>query len=228
MKAEPTRLAENVYMVGGPEMTDPRDCLCYLVAGDQVRVLIDCGSGPSAQVILDMVDQAVGRPPTHLLITHSHIDHAGGAAAVKDLSGCQVLIHAEEADVLAMGDAQRSAATWYGLPLRPLTADRLISGGDVLDLGGDGRLNIVHTPGHTPGSVCAWCDTGGERVLFGQDVHGPFSPGFRSDIGQWRRSMEALLGLGADILAEGHYGIFKPAEEVSAFIHQQLRQHQRF
>lgn len=226
MKAEPTRLADGVFMVGGPDMTDPRDCLCYLVAGGEARVLIDCGSGPSAANILDLVDQAVGRPPTHLLITHAHIDHAGGAAEIKDLTGCQVLIHAEEAEVLAEGDAQRSAATWYGLPLRRLTADRLVAGGDALGLGGEARLHIIHTPGHTPGSICAWCDVGGQRVLFGQDVHGPFSPGFNSDIAQWRSSMEVLLNLEADILAEGHYGIFKPAEEVGAFIRAQLRQHQ--
>lgn len=225
MLGQPTKLASDVYMVGGPEMTDPRDCLCYLVAGPEARVLIDCGSGPSAADILDLVNQAVGRPPTHLLITHAHIDHAGGAAEIKELTGCQLLIHPEEEGILAGGDAERSAATWYGLPLKPAAADRLLEHGDSIDLGGGRELNIVHTPGHTPGSICAWYMAGEVKVLFGQDIHGPFMPAFRSDITAWRDSMRRLLDLKADLLAEGHYGIFKPAEEVAEFIQSQLRQH---
>jgi glyoxylase-like metal-dependent hydrolase (beta-lactamase superfamily II) len=59
-------------------------------------------------------------------------------------------------------------------------------------------------------------------VLFGQDVHGPFAPAFGSDLAQWRNSMLRLLELQADVLAEGHYGVFRPAAEVSAFIREQL------
>jgi hypothetical protein len=59
-------------------------------------------------------------------------------------------------------------------------------------------------------------------VLFGQDVHGPFSADFGSDIPAWRRSMARLLELEAEVLAEGHYGVFKPASEVESFIRRQL------
>jgi len=213
-------------MVGGPELSDPRDCLCYLVVGEQARVLIDCGAGPSAEAILELAAQAGGRAPTHLLLTHAHIDHAGGAATVKSLTGCQVLLHELEAPTLAQGDSERSAAGWYGLRLEPLEADRLVGDGDQVVLDEDKVLHLVHTPGHTPGSLVAWGEFGGKRVLFGQDIHGPFYPAFGSDLGLWRESMQRLLELGADILAEGHYGIFKPAQEVASFIEGQLRAHQ--
>jgi len=55
-------------------------------------------------------------------------------------------------------------------------------------------------------------------VLFGQDVHGPFDPSFGSDIDEWRRSMKRLIEMEADILCEGHFGVFKPAEAVRRYI----------
>ena len=218
----PLKVTKSVYMVGGPDLTDPRDCLCYLVVGGRFRVLIDCGAGPSAGKILRLVQAAAGLPPTHLLITHAHIDHAGGAAEIRRLTGCQVVIHQAEANTLSTGDPERSAAHWYGLALEPARPDVTLCGGESIPLGKGQELVIVHTPGHTPGSIAAWCRSGGQRVLFGQDIHGPFAPYFGSDLGQWRRSMQRLLALEADILAEGHYGVFKPAEEVAAFIKNQL------
>ena len=79
-------------------------------------------------------------------------------------------------------------------------------------------LNVIATPGHTPGSVAAYLDFAGTRVLFGQDIHGPFHPDFGSDIGAWRASMAKLLELDADILCEGHFGIYSPSDAVRAYI----------
>lgn len=223
--ATPIKVADGVHMVGGADLTDPRDCLCYLVEGDQARVLIDAGAGPSAGRILDMVQKVCTARPTHLLLTHAHIDHAGGAAEIKRRCGCEVLIHPDDAETLIAGDAVRSAANWYGLELEPLQPDVLVEDGHALALEPGRDLKLVHTPGHTPGSLAAWCQAGEFKVLFGQDVHGPFSPAFGSDIKAWRQSMQGLLELEADILAEGHYGVFRPAQEVEAFISGQLSQH---
>ena len=226
-KASPPRkIAPGVFMVGSPDLTDPRDCLCYLVDGPQARVLIDCGAGPSAAAILDLAVMAAGKPPTHLLLTHAHIDHAGGAAEIKRRTGCRVLIHAADAQVLADGDPRRSAADWYGLGLEPLQADEVLQGDGAIALSPERELTILHTPGHTAGSLAAWCRAGGQKVLFGQDVHGPFAPAFGSDVAQWRVSMQRLLELKADVLAEGHFGVFRPADEVTAFIQEQLTAHQ--
>ncbi len=221
----PRKIAPGVFMVGGPDLSDPRDCLCYLLKGPRACVLVDCGAGPSVDGILELVKQVCGGLPSHLLITHAHIDHCGGAAEIKRRSGCQVIIHRQDAPVLAGGDSLRSAAKWYGLVLEPLEADWVLEGDEVLDLGGGQELLIMHIPGHTPGSLAAFFDTGQEKVLFGQDVHGPFSSEFGSDLGKWRSSMQRLLELKADVLAEGHYGVFRPASEVESFIRQQLGAH---
>lgn len=216
-------LAPGIFMVGGPDISDSRDCLCYLVNGADARVLIDCGAGPSAPLILERALKAAGSPPTHLLITHAHIDHCGGAAYVQKQTGCQLLIHPAEAEVLAIGDAKRSAADWYGLSLPPAQPDAMVDDGDSIRLGPGRELFVVHTPGHTPGSIAAWCMAGGRKVLFGQDIHGPFDPGFGSDLKAWADSMETLLSLNADVLAEGHYGVFQPGQEVQRFIQDQLQ-----
>lgn len=218
-----TRIAPGVFIVGGPDITDPRDCLCYLIQGSEARLLVDCGAGPSAPRILELATEAAGSPPTHLAITHAHIDHAGGAAELKRLAACQVMIHAEDAQVLAQGDPLRSAANWYGLKLEAVQADRFLRDGDELDLGNGQVVRVVHTPGHTPGSLALFCPCGGARVLFGQDIHGPFSPAFGSNLEDWRRSMQKLLALRADVLTEGHYGVFKSAREVEGFILSQLQ-----
>lgn len=219
---EPSQIAAGVFVVGGPEVSDPRDCLCYLVKGPRARVLIDCGAGPSAGLISNLASKAGRGAPTDLLLTHAHIDHVGGAAEVRRLTGCRVFIHQAEAEVLAQGDAQRSAATWYGLDLKPCPPDEVFSGDAALDLGQGRILHVIHTPGHTPGSMSAWCLASGLEVLFGQDIHGPFSPSFGSDVNLWAKSMARLLALEADVLAEGHFGVFQPAEEARAFIEAQL------
>ncbi len=218
----PRKIAPGIYMVGGPDLTDPRDCLCYLAVGPEARVLIDCGAGPSAEDILELAVAAGEEPPTHLLLTHAHIDHAGGAAEIISRTGCRLVMHQDDAEVMRSGDAVRSAADWYGLSLPPAEPDEALPGDGAIALGPGRELAILHTPGHTPGSVVAWCSAGGQKVLFGQDVHGPFAPAFGSNLDQWRRSMARLMELEADILAEGHYGVFRPASEVRAFIEEQL------
>jgi len=125
-------------------------------------------------------------------------------------------------EVMSSGDVRRSAADWYGLSLEPAEPGEVLSGDGAINLGPEQELTILHTPGHTPGSLAAWCSAGGQKVLFGQDVHGPFAPAFGSDLAKWRRSMARLLALEADILAEGHYGVFRPASEVKAFLEEQL------
>jgi len=218
----PRELCEGVFLVGGPGVSGSQDALSYLVKGSSARVLVDCGSGPSIDRILALAGKAGGGPPTHLLLTHAHIDHCGGAAQARRKTGCQVLIHKGDAAALENGDPVRSAAGWYGLTLEPTMPDLTLTGGEEIPLENGEPLHIVHAPGHTPGSLVAWADLGGKRVLFGQDVHGPFSPQFGSDLTTWAYSMRGLLELQADILCEGHFGVFQPAGEVEGFIKSQL------
>lgn len=224
MDASSLRVCEGVYRVGGAGLSDPRDCLVYLAdLGD--LVLVDCGAGPGWPRIADNI-RASGFDPSSLhalVLTHAHVDHIGAAAEIKRRTGCAVVAHALDRAAIESGDPVRTAANWYGVELEPLAVDRVVAGSrDQLDLSG-GVMTLIHTPGHTPGSMVAVVEPDdGNRVLFGQDVHGPFSDQFGSDLTAWRASMRNLIALEADILCEGHYGIYRGADRVREFIEEHL------
>lgn len=75
-----------------------------------------------------------------------------------------------------------------------------------------------HCPGHSPGSVVYLVELEKKRVLFGQDIHGPLYPSLLSDHEDYIRSLKFPLDLNADILCEGHFGVFKGKKKVEKFI----------
>jgi len=215
------RIADGIFQVGGGAFSSPSDCLVYALDLGEV-VLVDCGCGPSwPRIGKNMLEAGLGDPHT-LVLTHAHVDHIGAAPAVVRETGCRVAAHELDADAIESGDERLTAAGWYGLTLETMSVDHRMQGeGEVLEFP-SGSLHLLHTPGHTPGSIAAWTETEQGRVLFGQDVHGPFSPSFGSDVDAWRTSMARLLDLEAEILCEGHYGVFRGKQRVRTFIEEQL------
>ena len=100
----------------------------------------------------------------------------------------------------------------------PTAVDIILRGNQVTLIFGKQEIHCLHTPGHTPGSIAPFLDRNGKRILFGQDIHGPFMKSFGSDLGQWKTSMNKLLSLKADILCEGHFGIFSSRGKVEGYI----------
>lgn len=221
------KIAPGIYVVGGPEISHSEDATSFLIDFSGELVMVDCGAGRSIGRILRNVEQTGldAAAISTLILTHSHIDHIGAAPELRERIGCQVLIHDLDADAVERGDPVRTAADWYGIDFPPTPIDHRLNGGEeILCFGGE-TLHCIHIPGHTPGSIAVWLDRAGKRVLFGQDIHGPFLPAFSSDIGQWRISMEKILILKADVLCEGHFGIFQPGDRVEAYIRKYLRQY---
>lgn len=218
------RIAEGVYRVGGAGLSDDRDCLIYLVDVGE-PVLVDCGIGPGWPRVADHI-RDVGFEPgelSALVLTHCHVDHGGAAARVRRETGCKVIAHELDRAAIESGDPLRTAAIWYGIESPPCPVDEVVAGASRVLSFAAGELMLLHVPGHTPGSMVAVFDNdAGERVLFGQDVHGPFSAEFASDRAAWRRSMADLLALEADVLCEGHYGVFRGRDRVREFIEEQL------
>lgn len=224
MKAE--RICEGVYLVGGPDISHSYDATVFVVEAGGELVLIDSGAGRSAARIMDNI-KSTGLDPQGiktLVLTHCHIDHIGGAPYFRRELGCRLLIHELDADAVVQGDPVLTAANWYETDFPPTKIDERLSGSEGALVPG-GELKWLHTPGHTPGSICLYLDRGGERVLFGQDIHGPFLPSFKSDIKLWKSSMEKLLALDADVLCEGHFGIFRPRDRVNGYIRKYLKSH---
>ncbi|MCE5264580.1 MAG: MBL fold metallo-hydrolase [Deltaproteobacteria bacterium] len=221
------RIARGVYLVGGPEISHAEDATAFLIDFGGELVMVDCGAGRSVGRVLRNIEQADFDPAaiSTLILTHGHIDHIGAAPELRKRLGCRVLIHDLDADAVESGDPVRTAADWYGIDFPPTAVDRRLKGDEEVLRFGEEILHCIHIPGHTPGSIAVWLDRDDQRILFGQDIHGPFHPAFASDIGQWRVSMGKLLALKADILCEGHFGIFHPGDRAQAYILRYLRQY---
>jgi glyoxylase-like metal-dependent hydrolase (beta-lactamase superfamily II) len=214
-------IAKNVFQLAGSGLTSPEDGAVYLVKGEKGFCIIDAGAGSTADEIATMAKN-VGGKPLYLVATHCHIDHGGGLARLRSALGCTVVAHRLDREAIESGDETRTAACYYGLAFPPCPVDMVMTGEEMpLELGGI-TLHLLHTPGHTPGSICAWTDTGEERILFGQDLHGPLHPAWGSDGREWRSSLKKLLALGADILCEGHFGIFRGRDQVGQYIRSYL------
>jgi glyoxylase-like metal-dependent hydrolase (beta-lactamase superfamily II) len=224
MKAK--EIMESIYQVGGADMSDPRDCAVYLLDLGEL-VLIDAGAGPSYEQIVRNIE-GLGLKPAKLktvILTHCHIDHIGGAPQFRETFGAQIIMHQLDAEAVEQGDDRMTAASWYNLSFPPMPVDVKLTQEEEHLHFGDQEIICLHTPGHTPGSLSVYLDRGGKRILFGQDIHGPFSEDFGSDLAAWRRSMERLLALEADILCEGHFGVYQPKKNVAEYIRHYLVQY---
>jgi len=200
-------------------------CSVFLVDthSEDGLVLIDCGMS------LEMIKRIkkLGLSPMdikHCIITHQHIDHIACCSALKEFNK-KVKFYAHELDALPIeekGHERETAARWYGVEYNPIKLEKRFKGDESLKLG-IYELNCIHTPGHTPGSISIVLKIDDTKILFGQDLHGPMIPGI-SNFADYQNSLQKLLNLKADILCEGHFGIYQPAGEVKRYIEGYIEQ----
>lgn len=217
-------ICDRVWAIGGPGLSAPEDCCVYLVDATSELVQIDAGVGYSLERIEGNI-KSLGFDPAsvwHVVATHCHIDHIGGLAALKDRYGSQVIAHELDRAGIEGENDELTAASMYGVEYRPVKVDVLLKGESERLRLGDLDFEFLHTPGHTPGSIAAVIETADGKVLFGQDIHGPFSPSWDSDLAEWRRSMKKLLALRADVLCEGHAGVYR-GEKIATYIEAYLK-----
>ena len=212
-------IAPEISQVGGPGLTHGNDAAVYLVHFGELAALVDAGCGRATDRLLQNIEAAgvVPEQIRHLLLTHCHYDHSGGAAGLRRRFGWPVALHALEAPYLESGDDRVSAAAWYGEHLAACPVDVRLADGERFFLG-QRSLQALHLPGHSPGSVAYLVESDGRRVVFAQDVHGPLHPDLLSKRNDYQASLRKLLALQADILCEGHYGVFVGRAAVAAFI----------
>jgi glyoxylase-like metal-dependent hydrolase (beta-lactamase superfamily II) len=218
------QITENLWQVGGSGQTAPEDAGIYLVRFGAAAALIDAGCGNGTQRLFVNISEAlqVNLAITHLFLTHCHFDHSGGAEAVRQRYGCKVVAHQLDAAYLEKGDSNVTAASWYGSRMQPLRIDhKIVSPKEAIQVG-SGIITAYHCPGHSPGSLVFVADIDSQRVLFGQDIHGPLHPDLLSNRSDYLRSLQSLLELNADILCEGHFGIFRGHAAIRKFIESYL------
>jgi glyoxylase-like metal-dependent hydrolase (beta-lactamase superfamily II) len=214
------KITPEIFQVGGAGFTAPEDAAIYLISFDGNSALIDAGCGHRSDLLYQNISECGIDPGSieYLLITHCHYDHTGGAADARKRFSCKTVAHELDAPYLEQGDNTVTAAAWYGSEITPVVIDRKLSAPETDILLGDKKITAIHAPGHSPGSVVFVAVSDGKKVLFGQDVHGPLAPDLRSCRKDYLASLEKLLILDADILCEGHFGIYKGKDNIRKFI----------
>lgn len=134
----------------------------YLLSRDGEAILFDAGAAPAR------VADALRRENARLraiLLTHGHFDHILSIDKLREEYRIPVLVHEDDAPLLTNGN--RNASVFFfetGITRRP--ADRLLHDGEKIPFG-NGEITVLHTPGHTRGSVCYLC---GDRLISGDTL----------------------------------------------------------
>jgi glyoxylase-like metal-dependent hydrolase (beta-lactamase superfamily II) len=140
-----------------PGQTMDRFVYCYLIYGESVCV-VDSGVAGTEKVIFDYLART-GRSPKEidiLVLTHSHPDHIGSAAAIKQATGCTVLAHKDEVgwiEDISRQERERPVPGFSTLVWDPVTVDHPIEDGNLIKLGDGLEVIVLHTPGHSKGSI---------------------------------------------------------------------------
>jgi len=192
-----------------------RGANAYLVKGDEGITIVDTGLPGNAGKIVDYVE-GIGCHRSDvktIVLTHSDIDHAGSAARLKEETNASVAIHEADAPRLSGEKEWKKVKGALGLFLRVagavmrfkrLKADVLLKDSDIIN-----GLTVIHTPGHTEGSICLYLPT---KALFAGDtllINNERMPSLpRSsmsvDLNMARESVKKISGLEYSILLPGH------------------------
>jgi metallo-beta-lactamase class B len=208
---EPYRVAGPLCYVGTANIT------VLLVTTPEGHVLIDGGLEESAPIVVENVRKLGFRieDVRILLSTHAHLDHAGGLARLKALSGARLYAGERDVDLLASG-GRGDFAFGNTLPFPPVKADRAVRDNEEIALGAL-RIRAIATPGHTKGCTSwAFAVPDGPAVRQVLMIGGTTAPGYRlvanpaypAIAADFERTFTRLRTLKADIVFEGHGSAF--------------------
>lgn len=189
----------------------------YLVVNECRMLLIDTGMPGSAKKIIRYV-KGLGKNPVdinYIILTHGDIDHIGNVAEMKQATGAKIAIHAADAPVLSGKNGFKTFQGPIGsifkllmrlMPFHPVEPDIIVTDGFEID-----GFKIIHTPGHTAGSICLYLPP---KVIFAGDTLSSDSKGnprslrkrnFLSvDVTQANASLVKISQLEFDICLAGH------------------------
>lgn len=210
----PVQLSPNLFIVFS-EFPHIDSGNVYLITG-QHPTLIDCGSQRAVAVILDNLKQ-LGldiRDIEKIVATHGDYDHIQGYHHLKRLHPSLLLyIHRADWPSVQGNDSYRNASYLYPGSFVPILPEHCLAldDGDAIE-SGDTTLNVIHTPGHTEGSVTLGGEIDGHRVLFAGDaiggamrgLEGAAVPIWLQAIVTWRFSLQTLAALDFEWVLTGH------------------------
>ena len=175
---------------------------CYLLISGNQAAVVD----PSADA--DVILQKIAEKDAtlqYILLTHGHFDHICSLDALREKTGVPAYIHKGDADMPS--DSLKNAfSIFFGQSRSYRAPEKILADGDVLTLGGE-DIRVLHTPGHTEGSVCYLC---GDKLLLTGDTL--FDRGFGrydlygGDPFKIRRSLERLALLDRSLTIYAGHG----------------------
>jgi glyoxylase-like metal-dependent hydrolase (beta-lactamase superfamily II) len=130
-------------------------CNCHIIGDPKTREAIVIDPGDDAAKILEVVERRQLKV-TAIAVTHTHIDHVIGLRRVHEATGAPVYVHGDDLDLYRMLEMQANWLGWKTPQTSPI--DQLVREGDVIRWGAY-EAQIIHTPGHTPGSICLYMST---------------------------------------------------------------------
>jgi len=167
----------------------PLQCNCSIIGDETSREAMVIDPGDEIEEITALLRKH-NLQVKQIVITHAHIDHVGGAMKLRALTGAPILLNQNDYALLKMLDVQ---AAWIGMPAPgKVEIASSVGDGDALQVGGI-RAGVIHTPGHTEGSVCLYFPT--EKLLIAGDTLFAGSIG-RTDLpgGSFEKIMRSLHG----------------------------------
>lgn len=140
------------------------DTNCYIIVDENTRETIVVDPAGNVDSIVEML-QVLNAKLKYIIITHCHGDHIGGVEELRNRCGGKVLIHRTDAEGLYK---EEISLTYYiGMQQIHLEADSRLDDEDKIHLG-NLEFKILHTPGHTAGSICIYCEE--EKMLLSGDT----------------------------------------------------------
>ena len=175
---------------------------CWVIGNRRTGEAICVDPGDEPGEILAMA-RDMGVSIKYIANSHGHIDHVLGVAGVREATGAKFLLHPADAEMVR--NTSESAKRWMGAEIpNPPPPDAPLADGDEIDIDGL-KLHVLHTPGHTPGSVCFYAN----GVVFAGDTLFAGSIG-RTDLPYadpeaMERSLDAISRLDdATVVHPGH------------------------
>jgi len=130
----------------------PLQCNCSIIGDEQTREAMVIDPGDQIEDILRVL-KAENLTLKQIVVTHAHIDHVGGAMKLKAATGAPILMNQKDEVLLKMLDVQ---ASWIGMkPPGAVQVDEAVGEGRILQVG-NLSSTVIHTPGHTEGSICLY------------------------------------------------------------------------
>jgi glyoxylase-like metal-dependent hydrolase (beta-lactamase superfamily II) len=173
-------------------MVNPLQENCYVVSDESREcVIIDCGAYyPVETAALSKYLSDKQLTPVHLLATHGHLDHNFGNAYIFREYGLKVEVCTDDQQLVEQLPEQASSLFGMTITEEQPPVGRLLADGDTITFGNH-KLQVMHTPGHSPGSVLFYCED--EKTLFTGDTLFRMSIG-RTDLegGSWQQMMQSL------------------------------------